>query len=385
MLARGPVRAAVDDRAWLAALLTAEAGLAQAQAGLGMIPPAAATAIAAAAQPAQYDVGSLAVDAAGSGTPVLPLVTALRQRIDPALREYVHYRATSQDILDTAAMLVSRSALAVIRRDLETAAGHTATLARRHRNTAMAGRTLLQQAEPTTFGRKAAGWLVALRTALASLDRVASTGLAVQLGGAAGTLAGYQEAGPALLHAYAAELGLAEPVLPWHTDRTRVAELAGALATTAGAAAKIARDITLLAQSEVAEVAEAAGGPSSAMPHKRNPVAAVSALAAAGSAPGLAATIYAAMTQEHERAAGGWHTEWRPLRELLICTGSAVSWLDSCLAGLQVNDAALAANLASMLTTVALREPAEAHTAAAAALVDRALADTAPTDGEARS
>ncbi|MFS8497026.1 MAG: lyase family protein, partial [Micromonosporaceae bacterium] len=171
---------------------------------------------------------------------------------------------------------------------------------------------------------------------------------------------------------FAAELGLAAPLLPWHTDRTRVAELAGALATAAGAVGKAARDVTLLAQSEVGEVAEAAPGASSAMPHKRNPVAAVATLAAAAQAPGLAATVFGAMVQEHERAAGAWHAEWRPLRELLVAAGSAVHWLRRCLSGLVVDEAAVARNLARLRAVAG--ETAGGGTGAAAALVDLALA-----------
>jgi 3-carboxy-cis,cis-muconate cycloisomerase len=229
---------------------------------------------------------------------------------------------------------------------------------------------------PTTFGLKAAGWLTGLAQAAGRLAEVRGTRLAVQLGGATGTLAGFGEAGPALVERYAAGLGLAAPALPWHTDRTRVAELTGALATAAGAIGKIARDVTLLAQSEVGEVVEDSTGKaglSSAMPHKRNPVAAVSALACAAQAPGLAATLYAAMVHEHERAAGAWHAEWRPLRELLTCTGSAAAWLHTSLAGLTVDRDAVATNLARLAATAGLADPL-AHLGAAGALVDRALA-----------
>ena len=210
----------------------------------------------------------------------------------------------------------------------------------------MAGRTLLQHAVPVTFGLEAAGWLAALATVAGRLTELRDTRLAVQLGGAAGTLASYGDAGLELVTRYAAEVGLAAPELPWHTDRTRIGELAGALGTAAGAIGKVARDVTLHAQTEVGEVAEAEPGGSSAMPHKRNPVAAVSAAASAAQAPGLVATLLTAMVQEHQRAAGAWHAEWRPLRELLATTGSAAAWLGQSLAGLTVDEDALAANLA---------------------------------------
>jgi 3-carboxy-cis,cis-muconate cycloisomerase len=371
VLARGPVRAAVGDRAWLSAMLEAEAALARAQAALGLAPAAAAAAISAAAVPERFDPAALAFEAAGPGNPVLPLVRALRAAVPPEAAAVVHAGATTQDILDTAAMLVAYRALGPLLDDLTGAATAAAGLARRYRDTPMAGRTLLQHALPVTFGLKAAGWLAGLHQAAADLARVRAERLAVQLGGAAGTMDAWGGAGPDLVDRFATELGLVAPALPWHTDRTRVAALAGALASAAGVAGKVARDVTLLAQSEVGEVAEAAPGGSSAMPHKRNPVAAVSVLAAAAQAPGLAATLYAAMVHEHERAAGAWHAEWRPLRELLITTGSAAAWLRECLTGLAVDEAALAANLARLVDTAGLPV---VDVGAAAALVDRGLA-----------
>jgi 3-carboxy-cis,cis-muconate cycloisomerase len=287
------------------------------------------------------------------------LVARLRE-LAPA----VHKGATSQDILDTASMLVTRRALEPLLADLTGAAAGAAALARTYRDTAMAGRTLLRQAAPITFGLKAARWLYALHQGIDRLDTVRETTLAVQLGGPTGTLGAF-----ALVDAYAGELGLVAPGLPWHTDRTRIGELAGALGIAAGTIGKIARDVTLLSQNEVAEVAEAAPGGSSSMPHKRNPAAAVSALACSAQAPGLVATLLAAMVQEHERAAGAWQSEWRALRELLLSVGSAAAWLHTCLAGLRVDPRALAANLAQLaeLSTVD-------GVGAAPELVDRALA-----------
>jgi 3-carboxy-cis,cis-muconate cycloisomerase len=379
VLARGRVRAAVADRAWLAALLDAEAALARAQAALGLVPDAAAAAITAVAAPERFDLAAIAAEAAGPGNPVLPLVRAMRAALPPEVAVAVHSGATSQDILDTAAMLVAHRALEPLLDDLTGAADAAAGLARRYRDTPMAGRTLLQQALPVTFGLKAAGWCTALDRSAVDLARVRRERLAVQLGGAAGTQHAWGPAGPDLVVRFAAELGLAAPALPWHTDRTRVAALAGALATAAGAAGKVARDVTLLAQSEVGEVAEAArgelSGASSAMPHKRNPVAAVSVLAAAAQAPGLAGTLYAAMVHEHERAAGAWHAEWRPLRDLLVAAGSAAAWLRECLTGLAVDEAALAANLARLVDTAGLPG---VDLGAAGELVDRALAARAP-------
>jgi 3-carboxy-cis,cis-muconate cycloisomerase len=372
----GPVRAAVADPAWLRHLLAAEAGLATAQAGLGIIPPPAAAAIAAACQPDRYDPAALGRAAAAPGNPVLPLVEAVRAEVGGDAARFVHYRATSQDILDTAAMLVARDALELLAEAVERAAGVAERLARTHRDTPMAGRTLLQHARPVSFGLVAAGWLTGLDTA-AGLLTSARDLPAVQLGGPVGTLEGYGPAGAELVDRFAAALGLARPVLPWHTDRTRIGQLAGVLGTTAGAVGKVARDVTLLASSEVGEVAEGAPGASSAMPHKRNPVAAVSALASAAQTPGLVATVLAAMVQEHQRAAGAWHAEWRPLRELLVTAGSAAQWLAECLAGLVVDERRMAANLAVLARTAGLADPG-AHLGAAGELVDRALAARRP-------
>ena len=257
----------------------------------------------------------------------------------------MHRGATSQDILDTAAMLVAARALDPLLDDLLAARSAAAELARAHRDTPMAGRTLLQQAVPVTFGLKAAGWMAGLEDARRWLNELRVERLAAQLGGAAGTLASLGEAGPRVAEAYAAELGLPEPVLPWHTLRGRIGELASALAVTSGAVAKVARDVVLLSQTEVAEVREAHGGGSSTMPHKRNPVAAICALACAQQAPGLAATLLGAMAHEHERAAGSWHAEWRPLGELLRSTGSAVAWLRESLEGLEADPDRMRANL----------------------------------------
>ncbi len=343
--ARGEAAAAVSGGAWLQAMLDAEAALARALASAGVIAAAEAEAIAAACVAERFDAAVIAAAAAGSGNPVVPLKAALTEAVEGPAAAHVHRGATSQDILDTAAMLVAARALEPLLDDLLAARGAAGELAREHRDTPMAGRTLLQQAVPTTFGLKAAGWMAGLEDARRWLNELRVERLAAQLGGAAGTLASLGEAGPAVASAYAEELGLPEPVLPWHTLRGRVGELASALAVTSGAVAKVARDVVLLSQTEVAEVREAVGGGSSAMPHKRNPVAAICALACAQQAPGLAATLLAAMAHEHERAAGSWHAEWRPLSELLSSTGSAVAWLRESLEGLEADPQRMRANL----------------------------------------
>ncbi len=337
------------DREWLQAMLDAEAALARALESAGQAPAGAGAAVTAAARAGEFDAGEIGRQAALTGNPVPALVRALTARVDPAARAAVHAGATSQDIIDTAMMLLARRALGTIEADLAAAAGAAAGLAREHAGTVMAGRTLLQQAVPVTFGLTAAGWLTALDEARERLAEVRTVRLASQFGGAAGTLASLGEAGPAVAAAFAAELGLARPVLPWHTDRLRLVELAAALAGACAATGKVARDVTLLAQSEVAEVAEGdaggqAGG-SSAMPHKRNPVAAVLILGSTLRAPHLLASLAAAAEHEYQRAAGAWHAEWEPLADLLRVTGSAAAWTAKLLAGLRVDPFRMRANL----------------------------------------
>jgi 3-carboxy-cis,cis-muconate cycloisomerase len=266
-------------------------------------------------------------------------VRALTAAVPGDAARYVHLGATSQDILDTAAMLVARRALGLILAELDGLAAACARLANDHRATLMAGRTLLQQALPTTFGLKAAGWLVAVIEARQRLLTVREAGLAAQLGGAAGTLASLGSDGTAVLREFARELGLAEPVVPWHTDRRRVAELGGVLALAAGVMSKLALDVVLMAQTEVAEVAEPSDGGrggSSTLPHKRNPVGATLAAACAQRVPPLAQTLQAAMAQEHERAAGAWHAEWETLSDALALTGGSAAAMREVMEGLQV-------------------------------------------------
>ncbi len=260
----------------------------------------------------------------------------------------MHSGATSQDILDTAAMLVVRRALRPILADLRAAADRCAELAERHAGTVMAGRTLLQQALPVTFGLECAGWLTALDEAAGGLEAIRRSRLAIEFGGAAGTLAALGDAGTTVAALLAEELGLAEPVLPWHTDRARIAEIGGALAIASGVLAKIALDVLLLAQTEVAEVREASGqgrGGSSTLPHKRNPVGAVLVTACTKRVPGLAATLLASMAAEHERAAGGWHAEWETLTDALRLTGGGARHGREMLAGLRVDAGRMRDNL----------------------------------------
>lgn len=339
------LRDAVSDAAWLAAMLEAERALANAASLAGAIPAHAAAAIAERCEPELYDLDDLCAQGRAAGNPVEPLVRALRAQVGEEAAAYVHRGATSQDILDTAAMLVARNALDLVLGDLDAAARACASLAEAHRDTVMVARTLLQQAVPTTFGLKAAVWLDGILDARGGLARVRAERLAVQLGGAAGTLAALGEAGPEVLRLYAAELDLAAPELPWHVNRSRVGELAAALQLAAGAVAKVALDVVLLAQSEIAEVAEGTGGGSSTMPHKRNPARSVVALACARQAAGHASMLLGGLAQEHERAAGAWHAEWGALSGLLATAGGAVAATREALEGLVVDVGRMRANL----------------------------------------
>jgi len=356
-----PVEALTTDRAFLQAMLDVEVALVRSQARLGSVPGTAVDTITAAARADRFDLRTLALAARASANPVVAMVEALMHRVavaDPAAADFVHRGSTSQDVLDTAFMLVAARCLRVIGADLDRVAAAAALLAAEHRNTPMAGRTLAQHAVPVTFGLKAAGWCRGVTRAAAGLRRVAETELVVQLGGAAGTLAGYlayvaEDVDPAdyvpeLIRTFAAEVGLGVPVLPWHTDRTSVVELAWALVTATGALGKIAIDVRSLSRTEIAELAEPAAdgrGGSSAMPQKRNPVLSALIIAAANQAGPLAAGLSQVMLADDERPAGAWHAEWQPLRELLRLAGGAAHAAAELMEGLQVDARRMRANL----------------------------------------
>jgi 3-carboxy-cis,cis-muconate cycloisomerase len=334
-----------SGEAWLRALLDVEAALAEAEGEAGLIPADAAEAIRAACEGGGYDVDQLGRDGRAASTPVVPLVATLREKVGGDAAGFVHYGATSQDVMDTAAMLLARRALGVIRDELDGVAASCAELAERHRDTPMAGRTLLQQALPVTFGLKAAGWLDSI---LAARDRLDSLSLAVQLGGGAGTLASLGSEAERVVAMLAARLELDEPAMPWHTARLRIADLGASLALTAGVLEKIALDVVLLSQTEVGEVAEPSGGGrggSSTLPHKRNPVGSVLAIACARRVRGDAGVLLAAMPQEHERAAGAWQSEWAPLSDALALTGGAAAAMGEALEGLGVKPDRMRENL----------------------------------------
>ncbi|MFE0517512.1 3-carboxy-cis,cis-muconate cycloisomerase [Streptomyces sp. NPDC058954] len=346
--AGSPAASATSDTAFLQALLDAEAALTRAQAARGLAPAEAATAVTEAADAARFDMRSLAARARSGGNPVIPLVADLTKGVGEEYGPYVHRGATSQDIMDTAMMLVAVRALEPALADLARAEGALARLAADHRDSPMPGRTLTQHAVPTTFGLKAAGWRSLVLDARDRITAVRDT-LPAQLGGAAGTLAAFTVYGAAdtadLTAAYAGELGLAAPLLPWHTLRTPVADLAGCLAFTAGALGKIAADVLVLGRTEIAEVAEGSGGGSSAMPHKANPVRSTLIAAAARRAPQLAATLYGSMAAEDERPAGAWHAEWEPLRDLLRLVGGAARDAAELAEGLRVDADAMREHL----------------------------------------
>ena len=382
VFARGGVEA--GDTAWLQAMLDAEAGLARALERAGLAPAGSGEAVTAAAKADNFDPNELGELAALTGNPVPGLARALARRVPQTAVSAVHRGATSQDILDTAAMLMAKRAIDVMLADLAQAAEAAAGLAEVHRASIMIGRTLLQQAVPVTFGLVAAGWLTSVDEAREGLTAVRSRRLAVQFGGAAGTLASLGEAGQQVAALLATELGLALPVLPWHTDRLRIIDLGVALARVAAALGKIARDVTLLAQAEIGEISEgsassagpAAGGRprpavpisavpisaapirsrprrrprrggSSAMPNKHNPVASIAILGCTRQVSGLLGILVSNSEHELQRAAGAWHAEWEPLAALLRLTGSASSWAAELLPGLVVDASRMAANLAA--------------------------------------
>lgn len=357
--AGSPADAATDDTAFLQAMLDAEAALTRAQATVGLAPAEAAEAVAEAARADRFDVRDIALRARAGGNPVIPLVADLTAAVPAEAAPYVHRGATSQDIMDSAMMLIARHTLDLILTDLTRAETALARLATEHRDTVMPGRTLTQHAVPTTFGLKAAGWRALALDARDRLRTVRAT-LPAQLGGAAGTLAAFgaysgespsvavpDAGGPGegLVAAYARQLRLAEPVLPWHTLRTPVADLGAALAFTAGALGKLAVDVLTLTRTELAEVTEGAGGGSSAMPHKANPVRSTLIASAARRAPALAAALHASMAAEDERPAGAWHAEWEPLRDLLRTVGGASHHAVELAENLQVHPAAMREHL----------------------------------------
>src|SRR5260221_2031672 len=351
MLSSAAMRAVCDDAAYLQHMLDFEAALARAEAAAGLIPARGAAPIANACKASSFDLPALAEAATRSGNLAIPLIKALTAEVakaDADAARYVHWGATSQDVIDTAAMLTLRAAIEALLPDIDRAITGFAKLARRHRDTAVVARTWLQHALPMPFGLKLAEYAAALHRSRTRLKRLRSEALALQFGGAAGTLAALGDKGLLVAERLAQELKLPLPDAPWHTHRDRIAEAASVFAIVAGTCGKIARDVQLMMQTDVAEAFEPSGegrGGSSTMPHKRNPVAAATALAAATMAPNLAATIFAAQVQDHERSAGPWHAEWPTLPTLLLVTSGALAAIVDIAEGLEVDVARMRANL----------------------------------------
>jgi 3-carboxy-cis,cis-muconate cycloisomerase len=358
--------AATDEQAWLAAMLDVERALAVGAGQAGLITAEASSAVANACRPALFDGARIALALVTDATPVVELVRQLRAAVPEQFRDAVHVAATSQDVVDTAMVLVVRRAVQDASEDVIEAADLLARLAREHRNAPQIGRTLLQDGAVTTFGALAATRLVAVDEALAGLTSVVRDRLALQLGGGVGTLSVAGERAGDLLAAVARELNLPVPVTPWHTSRGRVGELVSACGVLAGELATVAQDVVLLSQSAVAEVAVAHPGGSSAMPHKRNPASAVLALACAHRIPGLVATVLSGMPQQLQRSTGAWQAEWAVVTEVLQLVAATASHVRRTLDGLTVDTARMAANVTAF--------GGDPDPGAAGMFVDRALA-----------
>ncbi len=340
-----------SDASVMQAMLEFEAGLARAQSRVGIVPQLAADAITAAAKPEGFDPVQLAKDGLRAGALPIPFVKALTERVrtsNPVAAGFVHWGATSQDVADTALVLLLKRAQGIVEADLARLENALRRLAETHASTVMLGRTLLQAAPPTTFGLKAAGWLASVRRGRGRLTTRFKEALMLQFGGATGTLASLGGSGIAVGRELAKELGLSFPDAPWHTHRDRLAALVCACGVLTGSLGKIARDVSLLMQSEVGEAfepSEAGRGGSSTMPHKRNPSGCIAALAAANRVPGLVASFLFAMVQEHERAAGSWQAEWPIVAELMQATGVATASMAEVAEGLRVDGARMRANI----------------------------------------
>ncbi|MGA8133731.1 MAG: 3-carboxy-cis,cis-muconate cycloisomerase [Pseudomonas gingeri] len=345
------MRAIFSDQGRLQGMLDFEAALARAQASIGLIPQEVVGDIEAACSAQLFDVDALAVAIGNAGNSAIPLVKALGRQIavaNPTAERYVHMGATSQDVMDSGLVLQLRSAIALLEGDLGRLADALAEQSTRHANTPLAGRTWLQQATPVTLGMKIAGWLGAITRHRQRLAEVKPRLLCLQFGGASGSLAALGDQAFTVAEALADELSLHLPDQPWHTQRDRLVEFASLLGLIAGSLGKVGRDLSLLMQTEAGEVFEPAGpgkGGSSTMPHKRNPVAAAVMIGAATRAPGLVATMFSAMPQEHERSLGLWHAEWETLPELCCLVSGSLQQALQVVPGLEVDAGRMLQNL----------------------------------------
>jgi 3-carboxy-cis,cis-muconate cycloisomerase len=383
LISSAAMRAVLADHARLQRMLDFEVELARAEAAVGVIPALAVEPIAAAARADRYDIKALAEASVAAGTIAIPLINALTAEVaktDPSAAGFVHWGATSQDVIDTALVLELRVVIDTLLADLNRAIDGFAALTGRHRRTAVVGRTWMQHALPMPFGLKLAGYAAALARTRERLRRLRREALVLQLGGAVGTLASLNDRGLDVADRLAALLDLPLPECPWHSHRDRLAEVAAALGILVGTCGKIARDVSLMMQTDVAEAFERAApgrGGSSTMPHKRNPIAAATALAAATIAPNLVATILSAQVQEHERALGGWQAEWPTFPALAMVTSGALAAIVDIAEGLEVDGERMRTNLASthgliMAETVAFALGAKLGKPAAHRLVEEA-------------
>lgn len=339
------------DHGRVQAMLDFEAALARAQASTGLIPSSAVAPIEAACRAELYDFEALGLAIASAGNSAIPLVKALGKQIasvSPEAERYVHLGATSQDVMDSGLVLQLRAALELIEQDLQQLGEVLAQQAQRYATTPLAGRTWLQQATPVTLGMKIAGWLGALTRSRQRLQALKPRLLSLQFGGASGTLAALGDQALPVAHALADELKLALPDQPWHTQRDRLVEFGAVLGLVAGSLGKMGRDISLLMQTEAAEVFEPSApgkGGSSTMPHKRNPVGSAVLISAATRVPGLLSTLFSAMPQEHERSLGLWHAEWETLPQICCLVAGALAQALNIAQGLEVDAERMAQNL----------------------------------------
>ncbi len=339
------------DQGRVQAMLDFEAALARAEARVGLIPSSAVAPIATACDAGLYDFAALGEAIATAGNSAIPLVKALGKQIassDAEAERYVHLGATSQDVMDSGLVLQLRQALALIEDQLAQLADSLAAQAQRFATTPLAGRTWLQHATPVTLGMKIAGWLGAVTRSRQRLQELKPRLLVLQFGGASGTLAALGEQALPITKALAEELQLTLPEQPWHTQRDRIVEFGAVLGLIAGSLGKFGRDISLLMQTEAAEVFEPAApgkGGSSTMPHKRNPVGAAVLIGAATRVPGLVSTLFSAMPQEHERSLGLWHAEWETLPEICCLVSGSLQQARLLAEGLEVDAARMTRNL----------------------------------------
>lgn len=351
LFASAKMRATLSDTAMLQRMLDVEAALARAEAAAGVIPKAAAAPIAAACQARRFDIAALGIAAGQAGNIAIPLVKALTAAVakrDPEAARFVHWGATSQDIIDTATVLALRKATELLAHDLARASEGFISLAKKNRNSVMAGRTWLQHALPITFGLKAAGYAASLARARARILAAVDEASVLQFGGASGTLAALHTRGAAVARGLGKALALTVPPAPWHGHSDRVASAASAVAIAIGECAKIARDVSLLMQTEVGEVSEPAGtgrGGSSTMPQKRNPALSAQILAAGNLAPGMLSSLLSGLVHEHERGTGGWQASWFALPQLLLVASGAFERTAEIATGLEVDKARMRENL----------------------------------------